>query len=141
MRRTTMTAAALLTALLAAGVSGCAKSYDEQVKDCAAALADRAAVDGDAPTVSEAKTRIDALDKTLADLVRRGATGTAMAKEKYDAVEAKSKGLGKGRPGACGPVSKGDYNALRMALAIDALGWTDEDGGFDKLKMIQGAGG
>ncbi|MGW7262403.1 hypothetical protein [Streptomyces sp. NPDC054842] len=41
---------------------------------------------------------------------------------------------GKKRPEACEPLLEDDYNTLLMAEAIDASGWTDEDGQFNKLK-------
>lgn len=137
MRRTTI----LLTiaCLLAVGAVGCSKSYDEKAKDCAAALTERTGGDSaDTPTVGEAKERVDAFDKTLADMVRSGYA--SVAKDAFDAAEKKTKEGGESRPEACEPLSDDDYTALLMAKAIDGLGWTGEGGEFDKLKMVEGLG-
>ena len=136
MRRTT---ALLATCLLAIGAAGCSKS-DDKAKDCAAALTDRTGGDpADKPTVSEAKKRVDALDKTLADMVRSGYDG--VAKDAFDTLDRKTKEGGKSRPEGCGPLSEDDYTALLTAKAIDGLGWTDGDGQFDKLKMAESLNG
>ncbi|MBC2903160.1 hypothetical protein [Streptomyces cupreus] len=135
MRRTTVLLAACL--LLAGAAVGCSKSADEEAKDCAAALAERTGGDSaDTPTISEAEDRVDALDDTLADMVRSGYEG--VAEDAFDAVEKKTQEGGKGRPEACEPLSEDDYNTLLMATAIDGLGWTGEGGEFDKLKMVEG---
>jgi hypothetical protein len=135
MRRITT---ALLAVLLTAGAAGCSKSYDEKAEDCAAALTERAGGDSaDAPTVSEAEARVDALDETLAYMVRRGYVPAARKAE--ETVEEKTKEGEKDRPKACEPLSKDDYRLLLMANAIADLGWTDEDGQFDKLKMVKGS--
>ncbi|SRR5213076_1843644 len=136
MRRTTTVPAVLLAVLMLGGAVGCSKSPDEQAADCAAALADRTgSKPADAPTIGEAKKRVDALDKELAGMVSKGYA--SMASDAYDAVEKRAQ-VKKGRPGACGALSKDDYNALLMATAVDGLGWTDGDGQFDKLKMAEG---
>ena len=135
MRRTTIL---LTAALLAAGAVGCSKSDDEKAKDCAAALTERTGGDpADAPTLSEAEERVDALDKTLAGMVRKGyVSGAGKA---ADAVKKeKTKEYEESRPEACKSLSEDDYSMLLMANSIDALGWTDEDGQFDKLKMAEG---
>jgi hypothetical protein len=137
----TRTTTVLLTAacLLAVGAVGCSKSADEDAKDCAAALTERTGGDSaDTPTVSEAEERVDALDETLAGMVRSGYVSAA--KDASDAVEKKTKEGGESRPEACEALSEDDYNVLLMATAIDGLGWTDEDGQFDKLKMAEGLG-
>lgn len=137
MRRTTILLATVL--LLAVGAVGCSKSGDEKAKDCAAALAEKAGGDsGGTPTVSEAKERVDAFDKTLADMVRSGYDG--VAKDAFDTMEKRTKEGGESRPEACGPLPEDDYTALLMATAIDGLGWTGEGGEFDKLKMVEGLG-
>jgi hypothetical protein len=70
----------LLTAVLAAGAVSCSKSGDEKAKDCATALTERAGGNStDKPTVSEAKERVDALDETLAGMVRSGYQSQANA--------------------------------------------------------------
>lgn len=139
MRRTAITL--LATCLLLAGAAvGCSKSDDEKAKGCATALTERTGSDSaDTPTVSEAEERVDALDKTLASMVRSGYAG--VAKEAADAVEKKTKAGGKSRPEACEPLSEDDYNALLTAKAIGGLGWTGKGGEFDKLKMVEGLGG
>ena len=43
----------------------------------------------------------------------------------------------KGKPEECGEVKEDDYTALVASQAIDDLGWTDEDGNFDKNKMLE----
>ncbi|WP_326658869.1 hypothetical protein [Streptomyces canus] len=135
MRRTTtlLTAACLLTG----AAVGCSKSGDEKAADCAAALTERTGGDSaDKPTVSEAKERVDALDKTLADLVR--SEYASVAKDAADRLEKKTVEGGKSRPDGCEELSKDDYTVLLMAKAIDGLGWTDKDGQFNKLKMVEG---
>lgn len=137
MNRTTV--AVLLTAVLAAGTVGCSKSGDEKAKDCATALTERTGSDSaDTPTVSEAKERVDAFDKTLAKMVRSGYQG--VAKDAFDAVEEKTRDGEKNKPDACGPLNDDDYTALLAAKAIDGLGWTGEGGQFDKLKMVDSLG-
>jgi hypothetical protein len=137
MRRTTTIL--LAACLLAATVAGCSKSGDDTAKDCATALTERTGGDpADKPTVSEAKERVDAVDKTLADMVRSGYQGPA--KTAFDALEKKTKEGGEARPEACKSLSDGDYTALLTAKAIGGLGWTDEGGRFDKLKMVESLG-
>ncbi|WP_405960800.1 hypothetical protein OG235_27945 [Streptomyces sp. NBC_00024] len=135
MRHTTALIAACL--LLTGAAAGCSKSHDETAKDCATALTEQTGGNSaDKPTVSEAQERVDALDDTLADMVRSGYQGPA--KDAADALEEKFESGGKNRPEACEPLSDDDYTALLTAKAIDGLGWTDEDGKFDKLKMADG---
>lgn len=138
MRRTvTLIAAACL---LAGAAVGCSKSGDDTAKDCATALTKRTGGHaGDKPTVSEAKKRIDAVDKTLAGMVRSGYVN--VTEDAFDALDEKTKQGGKSRPGACKPLSEKDYTVLLTAKAIDGLGWTDKDGQFDKLKMVESLGG
>lgn len=125
--------------LLAVGAVGCSKSYDENAADCTIALTERTGGDSaDTPTVAEAEERTDALDKTLAHIVRMGHAD--VAKDAADAVEEKTRAAGKDRPEACEPLSEDDYTALLTAKAIDGLGWTDKDGQFDKLKMVESLG-
>ncbi|MEV6756728.1 hypothetical protein [Streptomyces sp. NPDC051214] len=139
MRRATY--ALLVTCLLlAAATAGCSKSDDEKAEDCVSALTERTGSDSaDTPTVGEAEERVDALDKTLAGIVRSGYAG--VAKDAADAVEKKTKEGGKSRPEACEPLPKDDYNALLMASAIGGLGWTGAGEEFDKLKMVEGLDG
>ncbi|WP_055526028.1 hypothetical protein [Streptomyces graminilatus] len=135
MRRTTT--ALLAACLLVVGTVGCSKSGDETAKDCGAALTERTGGEsGDKPTVSEAEERVDAFDKTLAAMVRSGYE--SVAKDAFDTVDKKTKEGGESRPEACEPLSEHDYTALLAAKAIDGLGWTDKDGQFDKLKMLDG---
>ncbi|MEU5195238.1 hypothetical protein AB0G86_14450 [Streptomyces scabiei] len=133
MRHTT----ALLTAaclLLAGAALGCS-SGDDTAKDCAAALTEKTGGEsGDTPTVSEAKERVDAFDDTLAGMVQSGYED--VAKDAFDTAERKFEEGGESRPGACESLSDDDYTALLTAKVIDGLGWTDEDGKFDKLKMV-----
>jgi hypothetical protein len=42
----------------------------------------------------------------------------------------------KSKPAECEGVKRKDYLTLVMSVAIDDLGWTDEDGKFDKNKML-----
>jgi hypothetical protein len=129
----------LATLLLAGGAVGCSKSGDENAKDCAAALTERiGGKPADKLTVSEAKERVDAFDETLAGMVRSGYE--SQANDAFAKLEKKTEQGGKGRPEACKSVSKDDYTALQMATAINGLGWTGEDGQFDKLKMAEGLG-
>jgi hypothetical protein len=135
MRHTATLLAATL--LLAGTATGCSKSGDDIARDCAVALTDRTGGDrADTPTVSEAQERVDAFDDTLAGMVRSGYQGPA--KDAADALQEKFEGGGKKRPEACESLSDDDYTVLLMAKGIDGLGWTDEDGKFDKLKMADG---
>jgi len=137
MRRTTTLLS--IACLLAVSAVSCSKSHEEKAKDCAAALTARTGGDSaDTPTVSEAKKRVDALDKTLAGMVRSGYDG--VARDAFDTLDQKSKEGGKGRPRVCEPLSEDDYTALLMAKAIGGLGWTGKGGEFDKLKMVEGLG-
>lgn len=137
MHRTT-TGLLLTALLLAGGAVGCSKSGDD-AKDCATALTERTGGDSaDTPTVSEAEERVDALDETLAGMVRSGYESQANAA--FAKLEKKTEEGGKERPKACKPLAKDDYTALQMATAINGLGWTGKDGQFDKLKMADGLG-
>jgi hypothetical protein len=137
MRHTTTLLTAAL--LLAGAAVGCSKSGDEKAKDCATALTERTGGNStDKPTVSEAKERVDALDETLAGMVRSGYQSQANAA--FAKLEKKTEEGGKERPEACKPLAKDDYTALQMATAINGLGWTGKDGQFDKLKMADGLG-
>lgn len=137
MRRTTTLLAA--ACLLAATAAGCSTSDGDKAGDCATALTERTGGDsGDKPTVSEAKKRVDALDKTLADMVRSGYE--SVANDAFDTLDKKTKAGGKDRPEACKSLSDDDYTTLLMAKAINGLGWTGEGGEFDKLKMVEGLG-
>ncbi|MFE1765401.1 hypothetical protein ACFW81_14460 [Streptomyces angustmyceticus] len=42
----------------------------------------------------------------------------------------------KAKPAECAGIKRSDYVDLVMSVAIDDLGWTDEDGRFDKNKML-----
>lgn len=55
------------------------------------------------------------------------------------ALAAQYKADGKGKPDACQDVKTDDYDALVLQAAMDHLGWTDEDGNFDKNKMLEDA--
>jgi hypothetical protein len=88
--------------------------------------------------VGEATERVDALDKTLADMVGMGYE--TVAKDAHDTLERKTEEGGKDRPEACEPLSEDDYTVLLMAKSMNGLGWTNEDGEFDKLKMAKNLG-
>jgi hypothetical protein len=136
MRRTTILLA--VACLLAGAAAGCSNA-DDEAKECAAALTDRTGGDpADTPTVSEAEERVDAFDKTLADMVRSGYVG--VAEEAHDMAETEFVESGKDRPEGCESLSEDDYTALLTAKVIGGLGWTDEDGRFDKLKMAENLG-
>ncbi|MET7795614.1 hypothetical protein [Streptomyces decoyicus] len=51
------------------------------------------------------------------------------------ALKARAKG-DKGKPSECEGVKSKDYTAMVVSVAIDNLGWTDEDGKFDENKML-----
>jgi hypothetical protein len=42
----------------------------------------------------------------------------------------------KAKPKACNGLKEDDYQTLLMAQVIDDLGWTDDEGNFDKNKML-----
>ncbi|OQR65971.1 hypothetical protein B6E66_01255 [Streptomyces maremycinicus] len=60
-----------------------------------------------------------------------------VVKDCQEALVAQSEAGGKGKPDACKDVKDDDYSALVLNNAIGDLGWTDEDGNFDKNKMIE----
>ncbi|MGW1669017.1 hypothetical protein [Streptomyces sp. NPDC002324] len=43
----------------------------------------------------------------------------------------------KEKPEACEGLKEDDYQALLMSQTIDDLGWTDDEGNFDKNKMLE----
>lgn len=43
----------------------------------------------------------------------------------------------KGKPKECEPLKQDDYVAVAAAVTVERLGWTDEDGNFDKNKMLE----
>ena len=43
----------------------------------------------------------------------------------------------KAKPEACNGVKKDDYDAILFSRVIDDLGWTDDEGHFDKNKMLE----
>ncbi len=43
----------------------------------------------------------------------------------------------KSKPAACDDVKDDDYNAIYLSTVLDDLGWTDDDGNFDKNKMLE----
>ncbi|MFJ3289973.1 hypothetical protein ACIPMW_32395 [Streptomyces sp. NPDC086669] len=132
MRRTTTV---LLAACLLVGAAVGCSSGDDEAKDCAAALSKRTGGDpGDTPTIAEAKDRVDAVDDTLAGMVRAGYETVAEAS--FNKLESKTKAATKDRPTECEGLSDDDYTTLVTAKAIDGLGWTDENGEFDKTKML-----
>ncbi|MDX3708779.1 hypothetical protein PV733_07295 [Streptomyces europaeiscabiei] len=136
MRHTTIL---LATAFLLAGAAVGCSSADETAKDCAAALTEKTGGKReDQPTVSEAKERVDAFDETLAGMVRSGYE--TVAQKAFDAAGEKIEAGGEDRPEACESLSEDDYTTLLTAKVIDGLGWTDEDGKFDKLKMAENLG-
>lgn len=53
------------------------------------------------------------------------------------ALAAQYKADGKGKPTACNDVKDDDYDALVLNAAMGDLGWLDDDGQFDKNKMIE----
>ncbi|MFI8930721.1 hypothetical protein ACIG3E_24005 [Streptomyces sp. NPDC053474] len=48
---------------------------------------------------------------------------------------------GEGRPEECVGVKDGDFSALVVDAALDESGWVDENGDFDKNKMLDDVGG
>lgn len=52
------------------------------------------------------------------------------------ALAAQYKADGKGKPEACDGVKQDDYDALNVNAAMGDLGWLDDDGKFDKNKML-----
>ncbi|MEU8998847.1 hypothetical protein AB0C95_29160 [Streptomyces caniferus] len=69
-----------------------------------------------------------------------GVTGCGQSYEELTegcltALKARADG-DKSKPAECEGVERKDYTALVTSVAIDDLGWTDEDGKFDKNKML-----
>lgn len=58
-----------------------------------------------------------------------------ITKDCLAALKARADG-DKSKPAECEGVKKSDYFDLVMSVAIDDLGWTGEDGKFDKGKML-----
>ncbi|GGX99251.1 hypothetical protein [Streptomyces fructofermentans] len=52
------------------------------------------------------------------------------------ALEDRPKG-DKQKPPECDGLKKDDYDALLMSQVLDDLGWTDDEGRFDKNKMLE----
>ena len=67
-------------------------------------------------------------------MVRSGFESAAA--RSHDRLERKFKEIGS-RPESCKPLSEDDYTVLAMAKGINGLGWTNEDGEFDKNKMAE----
>ncbi|MFJ2056916.1 hypothetical protein ACIOMM_13320 [Streptomyces sp. NPDC087908] len=44
-----------------------------------------------------------------------------------------------GKPKECEPLGEEDYTALVAAVAVERLGWTDENGEFDENRMREDA--
>ncbi|MFJ7070164.1 hypothetical protein [Streptomyces sp. NPDC101115] len=42
-----------------------------------------------------------------------------------------------GKPKECEPLKADDYDSVNVSATIDRLGWTDENGNFDKNKMLE----
>lgn len=59
-----------------------------------------------------------------------------IVKDCQQALKAQYKADGRGKPKACNDVKKDDYGLLVGNAAMDDLGWLDEDGRFDKNKML-----
>lgn len=57
-------------------------------------------------------------------------------KDCMQAVKERAEG-DKSKPAACDELKKDDYTAVVMNQVMDDLGWTDEDGNFDKNKMLE----
>ncbi|MCX4911840.1 hypothetical protein [Streptomyces sp. NBC_00878] len=53
------------------------------------------------------------------------------------ALSAQFKASGKGKPEACQGVKEDDYSAILMNQIMGDEGWLDEDGRFDKNKMLE----
>lgn len=69
-----------------------------------------------------------------------GVTGCSQSYEEQaeaclTALKARADG-DKAKPADCEGLKRKDYTALVMSVAIDDLGWTDEDGKFDENKML-----
>lgn len=58
-----------------------------------------------------------------------------MASDCLTALKARPDG-DRAKPDECKGLKAKDYTALVASVAIDGLGWTDEDGKFDKQKML-----
>jgi hypothetical protein len=43
----------------------------------------------------------------------------------------------KGKPAACDGLKEDDYDALVLSHVLGDLGWTDDEGRFDKNKMLE----
>ena len=59
-----------------------------------------------------------------------------IVKDCMRAVEERADG-DKSKPAACDELKEKDYDAVILNHVIDDLGWTDDEGNFDKNKMIE----
>ncbi|MFF4346787.1 hypothetical protein [Streptomyces sp. NPDC001530] len=74
-----------------------------------------------------------------------GGTAYWLSRPSYDdivkdcqkALAAQYKANGKGKPSACKDVKDDDYDVLVLNAAMGDLGWLDDDGNFDKNKMLE----
>lgn len=90
--------------------------------------------------------RTRALIAASAVAVAGGITGTViwLSQPSYDeiadncvaALKERAEG-DKEKPEACDGLTKDDYDALALAHVLDDLGWTDDEGNFDKNKMLE----
>lgn len=62
-----------------------------------------------------------------------------IVKECQRALVAQYKADGRGKPAACTDVKGDDYDVLVLNAAMGNLGWLDDDGEFDKDKMLEGS--
>lgn len=91
--------------------------------------------------------RTTALISAAAVAVAGGITGTViwLSQPSYDdivmdcqkALKEQYERDGRGKPSACKDVEEGDYTYLVANAAMDDLGWTDDEGNFDKNKMLE----
>lgn len=71
----------------------------------------------------------------LAGITSCGQSYEEKTEDCLTALKARAKG-DKSKPTDCEGIKHKDYVTLVMSVAIDNLGWTDEDGKFDKNKML-----
>lgn len=71
----------------------------------------------------------------LAGVTGCGQSYEEKAEDCLTALKARADG-DKSKPAECEGIKRKDYLSLVMSVAIADLGWTDEDGKFDKNKML-----
>ncbi|WP_329298489.1 hypothetical protein OG410_07985 [Streptomyces sp. NBC_00659] len=96
------------------------------------------------PTATKRRTLI--LAAAVAGALAVGGSVYWISRPSYDdivkgcqrALVAQYQADGRGKPSACDGVKGDDYDVLVVNAAMGDLGWLDDDGDFDKDKVLEG---